>query len=156
MLIHMATQQPDRMEAMVLVAGAHRLPLDVRQARRAGAHRWENYDSDSLECLRQLHPGGDPQIRWVLAQMDGFGDNFVDFDVSPEHLMTIATPSLLVWGDRDTNFPVEFGLEMYRAMPNAALWVLPGLGHVALWVSEEAQAMFPSVVQDFFEGRLAG
>ena len=36
MLIHMAIQQPDRMEAMVLVAGAHRLPLDVRQERRAG------------------------------------------------------------------------------------------------------------------------
>ena len=156
MLIHMAIQQPDRMEAMVLVAGAHRLPLDVRQERRAGAFRWENLNPESLECFRQLHPGGDPQIRWVMAQMDGFGDNYVDFDVSPEHLMTITTPSLLVWGDRDANFPVEFALEMYRAMPNAALWVLPGQGHGALWQSEEAQAMFPGVVQDFFEGGLAG
>jgi pimeloyl-ACP methyl ester carboxylesterase len=154
MLIHMAIQQPDRMEAMVLVAGAHRLPPDVRQERRAGAHRWEKLNPESLACFRQLHPGGDPQIRWVMAQMDSFGDNYVDFDVSPEHLMIIGTPTLLVWGDRDANFPVEYALEIYRALPNAALWVLPALGHVALWVSEEAQAMFPGVVHDFFEGRL--
>ena len=141
---------------MVLAAGAHRLPLGVRQERRAGAFRWENLNPESLECFRQLHPGGDPQIRWVMAQMDGFGDNYVDFDVSPEHLMTITTPSLLVWRDRDTNFPVEFGLEIYRAMPNAALWVLPAQGHVALWVSDEAQAAFPEVVHRFFQGELGG
>jgi pimeloyl-ACP methyl ester carboxylesterase len=150
-LIHMAIQQPDRMAAMVLVAGAHRLPSDVRQERRKGAHRWENLDPARLERCRRLHPDGDPQIRWIMAQMDGFGDNFVDFDVSPEHLMTIETPSLLVWGDRDANFPVEFALEMYRALPNAALWVLPGQGHGALWASEEAQAIFPGVVYKFLE-----
>ena len=111
----------------------------------------ENLNPRYLECLRQLHPGGDPQIRWIMAQMDGFGDNYVDFDISPEHLMTIETRTLLVWGDRDLNFPVEYALEIYRAMPNAALWVLPGLAHMALWGSEEAEAMFPGVVQDFFE-----
>ena len=153
-LIHMAIQQPDRMEAMVLVAGAHRLPLDVRQERRAGAHRWETLDPEYLERKRPLHPGGDAQIHWIMEQFDRTGDNFVDFDLSPEHLMTIATPSLLVWGDRDLNFPVEFALEMYRAMPNAALWVIPGGGHSTVWNSEETQAMFPGVVHDFFEGRL--
>lgn len=150
MLIHMATQQPDRMEAMVLVAGAHRLPQGVRQKRRAGANRWENLSPERLEDQRLMHPGGDPQIRWIMEQFDGMGDNFVDWDVSPEHLMTIETKSLLVWGDRDLNFPVEFALEMYRAMPNAALWVLPGQGHMALWQSEEARAMFPDIVHKFF------
>ena len=150
MLIHMALQQPARMEAMVLVAGAHRLPQDVRQERRARAGRWENLDPGWLETLRQLHPGGDPQIRWIMEQFDGFGNSFVDFDVSPEHLMTIETKSLLLWGDRDLNFPVEFALEMYRAMPNAELWVLPNQGHMALWQSEEAQAMFPGIVHRFF------
>ena len=79
------------------------------------------------------------------------GDNFVDWDVSPEHLMTIETKSLLIWGDKDVGFPVEFALEMYRAMPNAALWVLPGQGHMALWESEKAQVVFPSIVHKFFE-----
>lgn len=97
-MIHVALQQPDRMEAMVIVAAAHRLPQDVRQERRAGASRWENLDPRWLEVLGRLHPGGEPQIRWIMGQFDGMGDNFVDFDVSPEHLMTIEAKTLLVWG----------------------------------------------------------
>ena len=53
MLLHMALQQPDRMEAIVLVAGAHRLPQDVRQERRAGVRRWDNLSPERLEDLRR-------------------------------------------------------------------------------------------------------
>ena len=45
---------------------------------------------------------------------------------------------------------MEFAFEMYQAIPNTALWVVPGQGHMALWQSEEAQAMFPGIVHKFF------
>jgi len=35
----------------------------------------------------------------------------------------------VVYGDRDPLYPVEMGVAMYRAIPNSALWVVPGGGH---------------------------
>ena len=37
--------------------------------------------------------------------------------------------TLVVYGDRDPLYPVEMGVAMYRAIPNSALWVVPGGGH---------------------------
>ena len=146
-LIHMAIQHPDKVEAMVLVAGAHRCPVGARGAIRT--LHLEDLPQKHQEYLWRFHPGGEPQIRAIMAQFRKQADNYEDFDLSPEHLATIATRTLLVWGDRDPFFPVEFALEMYRAMPNAELWVLPNQGHMAIWQSEEAQAMFPGIVHKF-------
>jgi len=51
---------------------------------------------------------------------------------------------------------VELALELYRSIPSAALWVIPGGGHGVIWGSEEAGAMFPQVVHRFFQGEMAG
>jgi len=148
-LIHMAVQQPDRVEAMVLVSGAHRLAVEVRKAMRA--IRLENLPEAHQEYLWQHHPGGEPQIRAILARFRGLADNYDDYDLSPEHLAVIPTRTLLVWGDQDPFFPVELALEMYRAMPNASLWVVPGQGHYPIWESQEAAAIFPAVVREFLK-----
>ncbi len=37
--------------------------------------------------------------------------------------------ALIVHGDRDPLYPVELALEMYRAIPSSALWVVPNGGH---------------------------
>jgi pimeloyl-ACP methyl ester carboxylesterase len=37
-----------------------------------------------------------------------------------------------VHGDRDEFFPVSISVEMYRAIPGAALWIVPGGGHVPI------------------------
>ena len=154
MLNHMALLYPERLEAMVVMAGGHRLPIAVRVERRERAGRWEERMPEAWARLVQRH-GGPDRARWVAAQMDRFGDEFSDF-LTPEHLATIETPTLLVWGDRDANFDVEFALEMYRAIPNAALWVVPGSAHSAVWESEEAGAMFPTIVHKFFQAELTG
>jgi pimeloyl-ACP methyl ester carboxylesterase len=150
-LIHMALQSPERLDGMVIAAGGHRLSMDVRVERRARRGAWESpeYKANAIRMHRS-----ESQARWIVAQFDRFADEYGDFAVSPEHLATIQTPTLLVWGDRDTNFPVEFALEMYRAMPNAALWVIPGQPHGALWTSEEAVPAFPGTMHAFFQGKL--
>ena len=53
-------------------------------------------------------------------------------------------------------YPAELLVEMYRAIPKAALWLVPGANHSAVWESEEAGAIFPAVVHRFFQGELAG
>ena len=155
-LIHMAVQRPERLGGIVLVAGAHRLLLDNRVAMRERAGRWDELTLAVHAQQLRRHPGGEEQSRWIAAQSDRFGDEYGDFDLSPEHLSTILTDTLLVWGDRDPQFPVEFALELYRALPRAALWVIPGRGHRAVWESEEAISTFPRVVHKFFQGELVG
>jgi len=48
---------------------------------------------------------------------------------TPPLLSTITARTLLVHGDRDPLYPVELALEMYRAIPGSALWVVPDGGH---------------------------
>jgi pimeloyl-ACP methyl ester carboxylesterase len=37
-----------------------------------------------------------------------------------------------VHGDRDEFFPVNIPVEMYQAIPTAALWIVPEGGHVPI------------------------
>ncbi len=36
---------------------------------------------------------------------------------------------LIVYGDRDPIYPVELAIEMYRAIPDSYLWIIPDGGH---------------------------
>jgi pimeloyl-ACP methyl ester carboxylesterase len=149
-LLHMAIQRPDRIEAMVLAGGGHRMLMGGRQRLR---------DYPDLEALppaiqrylRDVHPGGDSQIRSLIAQYRALGDNYDDYEFSPERLATVHSRTLLIWGDEDS---VEVAFEMYQSIPGARLWVVPGQGHFPLWPdwggSKEAARTFPSVVRDIF------
>ncbi len=50
---------------------------------------------------------------------------------TPEMLARITAPALVVGGDRDPIVPLEQSLKLYRALPNAQLAILPGVGHGA-------------------------
>lgn len=45
-------------------------------------------------------------------------------------LPTIAVPTLLLWGERDVRSPIGVAREFERTIPDAALVVIPGAGHV--------------------------
>jgi len=130
-LIHMAAQQPQRLSSMVLVAGAHRLTTKARDAIRAFPP-FQDMPPEQQEETRRLHPRGDQQIRSLYAQLRTLADNYEDFDFSPEHLASIPVRTLLVWGDRDEFYPLDVALELYEALPNASLWVVPGESHLFL------------------------
>jgi pimeloyl-ACP methyl ester carboxylesterase len=44
-------------------------------------------------------------------------------------LSTITASTMIIYGDRDPLYPVEIALEMYRAIPKSALWIVPNGGH---------------------------
>jgi pimeloyl-ACP methyl ester carboxylesterase len=126
-LLHMATQQPDRIEAMVLVSATPYFPA---QARAAMAQFSVDAFSDAeWTAQRQRHVHGDDQIRMLFDQMRGLKDHHDDMAFTPPLLATITARTLIVHGDRDPLYPVELALEMYRAIPASALWVVPNGGH---------------------------
>ena len=81
------------------------------------------------EVLRRRHPGGDVQIKALLASTKAFADSYDDMTFTPPQLSTIQARTLIVQGDRDPLFPVEISVEMARAVPVSNLWIVPGAGH---------------------------
>lgn len=130
-LLHMATQQPDRVEAMVLVGSGiyYNGPCREQLAETAG----REYSEQWWEYYRRMHPGGDEQIRALLRNLGSFTESYDDLAFTPPHLATIAARTLFVHGDRDYCFPASMVEEMYTAVPNAYLWIIPNGGHVPIY-----------------------
>ncbi len=59
----------------------------------------------------------------------GFSTSYDDMAFTPPLLATIRARTLIVHGDRDPLYPVDLALELYRNIPQAALWVVPNGGH---------------------------
>jgi len=63
-------------------------------------------------------------------------------------LRTIQAPTLLLWGEKDAFIPAANAADYLRALPNAALLTLPGVGHVP---QEEAVQDGLAAVQKFLQ-----
>jgi pimeloyl-ACP methyl ester carboxylesterase len=126
-LLHMATSQPDRVEAMVLVSATPYFPEQARAAMRE--IRPENRTDDEWHLMREWHAHGDEQILALWRQANAFASSHDDMAFTPPHLATIAARTLVVHGDRDPYYPVDLAVQVYTAIPRAYLWVIPNGGH---------------------------
>ncbi len=130
-LIHMATRQPSRVEAMALIGATIYFPEQARVILRSATP--ERLTPEVLERRRQIHTRGDDQIRELQQQFHDFKDSYDDMNFTKPYLSTITARTLIVHGDRDQFFPVEIPLEMYRSIPAASLWIIPQGGHVPIF-----------------------
>lgn len=130
-LLHMATQQPHRMEAMVLVSAAHYFPPQARTV--LGQYSVEKLTEKEWQTLRQRHPQGDDQIKALYRQGIAFKDSYDDMNFTPPFLGTIAARTMIVHGDRDEYYPIEIPVEMYKSIPQAMLWIIPDAGHAPIF-----------------------
>ena len=103
-LLHLATRAPERVEAMVIVSSTMHFPEPARA------------------IMRQTMHDGQPVSDWLLHDP-------TDMNFTAADLGRITARTLVVYGDRDPLYPVEMGVAIYRAIPNASLWVVPGGGH---------------------------
>lgn len=62
----------------------------------------------------------------------------------------VATPSLLIWGERDPILPVRQARALAREMPHARIEVLPGVGHCPMF---EAPTRFTEILRGFAHER---
>lgn len=126
-LLHMATLQPERIEAMVIVSATMYFP---EQARRImAAVPVENQPAAEWEAMRRRHQLGDEQIVALWEWARAMKDSYDDMNFTPASLSRITASTLIVYGDRDPLYPVEMAVDMYHAIPRSALWVVPNGGH---------------------------
>jgi pimeloyl-ACP methyl ester carboxylesterase len=121
-LLHVATRQRDRIQAMVLVSATMYYPAQARAIMRQA----------NIEA-------GDEQARTLGRHARGFADDYTDMSFTPPRLATITARTMIVYGDRDALYPVEIGVEMYRAIPGASLWVVPGGNHLPIFAPDERE-----------------
>ncbi|MGB7622157.1 MAG: alpha/beta hydrolase [Terriglobia bacterium] len=151
-LLHIATQQPGRVEAMVLVSAT---PYFPEQARSLMCQLTpENRSEAEWEQMRQWHKQGDEQIRKLWNQMHALKDSYDDMNFTPPYLSTVTARTLIVHGDRDPLYPVNLAMEMYEAIPRSYLWIVPNGGHGPIF--GEMTGRFVETSLTFLRGEWAG
>jgi pimeloyl-ACP methyl ester carboxylesterase len=129
-LLHLATADPSRVDAMVLVSATPRFPDPLRvAARQFTREALERLSAAERDALRARHVYGDEQIARLYEMTRSFATSVDDMAFTAASLGTITARTLIVHGDRDPLYPVELAIELYRGIAGSALWVVPNGGH---------------------------
>jgi len=147
-LPHMATIEPERIEAMVVVSATMYFPKQARAIMPQVPV--ENQSAVEWETIRKGHKLGDEQIAALWEWQRGMKDSHHHMNFTPPVLVRITASTLIVCGDRDFLDPVEMAVEMYRAIPGAALWIVPHGGHGPVFL--DTQTQFVQTGLAFFRG----
>ena len=132
-LLHMATQQPERVESMVLVSPTTHYPQQAREI--MNLTRPDNQPEEAWISMREKHKYGDDQIIKLWEQARAFKDDFEDMAFSTTDMARIQARTLIVHGDRDPLFPVDIPVSMFKAIPKSSLWIIPDGEHVPVFGS---------------------
>ncbi len=147
-LLHMATSQPKRIDSMVLISATSHFPDQARAIMRAAS--FGTMPQQVREMYRECAKRGDEQIRELIAQFNALHNNYDDMNFTAQSLSTITARTLVVHGDRARFFPVEIPVSIYRSIPDAALWIIPGGDHVPIY---DSTVPFTSTALRFLDGR---
>jgi pimeloyl-ACP methyl ester carboxylesterase len=147
-LLHMATLQPDRIEAMIIVSSTMYFPEQARAIMRQVAI--DNQPPKEWDTMRKRHKHGDEQIMGIWEWLRGMADSHDDMDFTPPSLSRITAQTLIVSGDRDFLYPIEMAVDMYRAIPQSTLWVVPKGGHGPVFL--DAAPLFVKTALSFLRG----
>jgi pimeloyl-ACP methyl ester carboxylesterase len=146
-LLHMATSQPSRIASMVLISATSYFPEQARTIMRRAS--FGTMPRQVQEMYRECAKRGGQQIRQLVAQFNSLSDNHDDMTFTAERLSAITARTLVVHGDRDQFFPVEIPVEIYHAIPDAALWIIPGGDHVPIY---DSTVPFTATALRFLDG----
>ena len=129
--IQLAATSPDRVRKLILVdsAGIRTEPRGKILKRIAAKILKPIFSPGFMRPLRK-------KIYTLIGSEDYIATpaltetflNIVNEDLRP-NLPLIKTETLLIWGDRDAETPLETGELMQRLIPDSKLLVLPGAGH---------------------------
>ncbi|MGE4053801.1 MAG: alpha/beta fold hydrolase [Vicinamibacterales bacterium] len=146
-LLHMAIQQPGRIEAMVLVSATPAFPAEARAL--MAKFSTGSLSDDEWRAMRQRHVQGDRQIQALLEQGRAFAESYDDMNLTREDLGRISARTLIVHGDRDPFYPVQMAVDLYNGIPHSTLWVIPGGAHVPIF--GELRAPFVATALEFLK-----
>ena len=159
--IKLAAETPELVNRMVLT-GAAGIPPRATPKKTAKARAYRVLRAMALSGVSRALLGekGQQRLRERLIQRFGSADykalspqmrqtfnRVIAEDLTP-YLSRIKAPTLLVWGEDDTETPLWMGQTMEKAIPDAGLVSWPGCGHFAYL---DRYADFRRVVENFFE-----
>ena len=105
-LLHLATKYPERVETMVLVGATNEFPDQAR--RLLGSIEYDKLPPEIADPMKGCASRGEQQVRNLMNQFRGFKDSHDDMNLTASILGRIRARTLIVHGDRDEFFPVEF------------------------------------------------
>ena len=135
-LLHMATQQPERIAAMIHVSGTPHFPDQARAIMRTMTE--DSRSEAEWADMRTRHHLGDDQIRALWRHAREFAEDRADMNFTAGTLGVITARTLIVHGDRDPLYPVELAVELLRGIRGSALWVVPDGGHGPIFGAQAA------------------
>ncbi len=101
-----------------------------------------------IDVDKRVRNAGSTDYRALPACMRQVFVRVVNQDLK-KHLRHIKSPSLLIWGENDTDTPVSFAKTMEKNIPDAGLVVLPGAGHYSFL---DCFAQYMTIVRTFLGG----
>lgn len=158
--ILLAAKRPERLGKIVFVDSAGVLPkrtlkyyakvcfykLAKKIAKREGLSAF--FKAFGLDAQKRVKNAGSADYKNLPEGMRKTFVNVVNEDLSP-YLKEIRSPSLLIWGEDDTDTPLRYGQKMEREIADAGLVVLKGAGHYSYL---DRFPQFIAVVNSFFGG----
>jgi len=147
-LLHMAIQQPERIEDMVVISAPPYFPEQARTIQRAFS--FESLPTREQAMMLQRCHGGEPQIAWLIEQTHRMADSTTDVNFTPALLQTIQARTLIIFGDSDPLYPVELAKELQAGIPKSKLWIVPSGGHGPIFGPHAPQ--FEKEVTSFLHG----
>lgn len=144
--MHLATLQPSRVAAMVVVSAPAAFPEQAKALQRIFSEALLGENERSMMRQRHARPGQlDTLLAQIRAMPDGGDPNF-----TREMLGTIAAETLIVFGDHDPLYPVSLAVDLRTAIPPSWLWVIPNGGHGPIFGADAPR--FVETVRAFLAG----
>lgn len=137
----MASHEPEKFTRIVITGGAGLRAQDADKAgspvSRAARGMLEVMKRAKIfgklpDALNEVYVQhfGSPDYRALDAEMRKTFVKVINQDLS-ECLPAIKSPTLLYWGEKDTETPLWMGKKMEKEIPDAALITVPGASHYA-------------------------
>jgi pimeloyl-ACP methyl ester carboxylesterase len=156
--LEVGIRYPDLARAILVGGAGYRFsPEYVLQVQLATCARadgtvelaaWEAANPDAIPSLREAHQHIYGPEHWQTVLQCCARLWLTPFGLASKDFAKIATPTLIVNGDRDQFFPAEESVEMLRLIKPAELAIFPGVGHSLPVVQPEA---FASTVSAFLD-----
>ena len=165
---------PERVEKLILVSSAglgrhiswfircatlpglgELLTVPSRLKIRMLARDHSALSKDEIAALyeaRRLPGDQDVFLRMLRYGVSFWGGQKETVQVSDGSLKSLEVPTLIIWGEQDSRFPLADGARAASVLPNGEFHAFFGAGH---WPQAEHPEEFARVVRDFcFNGRV--
>lgn len=136
-------RHPERLRSLTLASNNMELDRARGQVNFWDLARIRREEPRWWQAMTQMHGQPAEKLLQWWAEEDSKRPNF-----QPGDLQHLHVPTLVVGGDRDPIIPLEQTLKLFRALPDAYLCILPGVGHGAPRLRPQA---FNQAVLDFLQ-----